>query len=60
MSVRLYNCLKKNGINTLGDIVNTPYEKFLKMRGLGKTSLEELEMIVLKYGYDLKTGKKIK
>ncbi|NLF20974.1 MAG: DNA-directed RNA polymerase subunit alpha [Clostridiaceae bacterium] len=42
-SVRTYNCLKRASINTIGDLVIRTQEDMMKVRNLGKKSLEEVE-----------------
>lgn len=42
LSVRSFNCLKRAGINTLGDLVNKTEEDMMKVRNLGRKSLEEV------------------
>lgn len=42
LSVRSYNCLKRAGINTLGELVQRDEEDMMKVRNLGKKSLEEV------------------
>ena len=41
-SVRSFNCLKRAGINTVGDLMNTTEEEMMKVRNLGRKSLEEV------------------
>ena len=41
-SVRTYNCLKRAGINSVGDLVARTEEDMMKVRNLGKKSLEEI------------------
>ncbi|MGI6333080.1 MAG: DNA-directed RNA polymerase subunit alpha [Saccharofermentanales bacterium] len=41
-SVRTYNCLKRAGINTISDLVARTEEDMMKVRNLGKKSLEEV------------------
>ncbi len=41
-SVRTYNCLKRAGINTVGDLAARSEEDMMKVRNLGKKSLEEV------------------
>lgn len=43
LSVRSFNCLKRAGINTIGELVERTPEEMLKVRNLGKKSLEEVE-----------------
>ena len=42
LSVRSYNCLKRAGINTVEDLTNKSEEDMVKVRNLGKKSLEEV------------------
>ena len=42
LSVRSYNCLKRAGINTVEDLVNKSEEDMMKVRNLGRKSLEEV------------------
>ena len=41
-SVRAYNCLKRDGIHTLQDLVNKSESEMMKIRNLGKKSLKEV------------------
>ena len=41
-SVRTYNCLKRAGINTVGELVAKTESDMMKIRNLGKKSLEEI------------------
>ncbi len=41
-SVRTYNCLKRAQINTVGDLVARTMDEMIKVRNLGKKSLEEI------------------
>ena len=43
LSVRSYNCLKRAGINTVGELVQKSVEDMMKVRNLGKKSLLEVE-----------------
>ena len=42
LSVRSYNCLKRAGINTVEDLINKSEEDMMKVRNLGRKSLEEV------------------
>ena len=42
LSVRSFNCLKRAGINTVDDLANKTQEDMIKVRNLGKKSLEEV------------------
>lgn len=43
LSVRSYNCLKRAGINTVGELISKTEEELMKVRNLGKKSFEEVE-----------------
>lgn len=42
LSVRAFNCLKRAGVNSVGDLINKSPEEMMKVRNLGKKSLEEV------------------
>ena len=42
LSVRSYNCLKRAGINTVEELTNKTPEDMMKVRNLGRKSLEEV------------------
>ena len=42
LSVRSFNCLKRAGINTVEDIIQRTEEDMMKVRNLGRKSLEEV------------------
>ena len=42
LSVRSYNCLKRAGINTVAELVERDEEEMMKVRNLGRKSLEEV------------------
>ncbi|MBR2758545.1 MAG: DNA-directed RNA polymerase subunit alpha [Exiguobacterium sp.] len=43
LSVRSYNCLKRAGINTVQELANKSEEEMMKVRNLGRKSLEEVQ-----------------
>jgi len=43
LSVRSYNCLKRYGINTIGELTEKTEEDMMKIRNLGKKSLKEIK-----------------
>ena len=43
LSVRAYNCLKRAGINTVSELVQRNQDDMMKVRNLGRKSLEEVE-----------------
>ena len=54
MSVRSFNCLKRAGIDTVGDLTNRTEEDMIKVRNLGKKSLEEVIQKLQSLGLSLK------
>lgn len=54
MSVRSFNCLKRSGIDTVEDLTNRTEEEMIKVRNLGKKSLEEVIFKLHSLGLDLK------
>ncbi|MDD2211959.1 MAG: DNA-directed RNA polymerase subunit alpha [Clostridia bacterium] len=54
LSVRSYNCLKRAGINTVGELVQKTVEDMMKVRNLGKKSLAEIEIKLASLDLDLK------
>jgi DNA-directed RNA polymerase subunit alpha len=54
LSVRSYNCLKRAGINTIGDLTNKTAEDMMRVRNLGRKSLEEVEEKLQQFGLRLK------
>ena len=52
-SVRSYNCLKKSNVNTLKDLVNYSPMEVIKIKNLGKKSLDEIKEKITKYGFVL-------
>ncbi len=53
LSVRSFNCLKRAGINTVQDLINKSEEDMMKVRNLGKKSLEEVVQKLQALGFDL-------
>lgn len=54
LSVRSFNCLKRAGINTVEDLTNKTTEDMMKVRNLGRKSLEEVEYKLESLGFGLK------
>ena len=54
LSVRSYNCLKRAGINTVQDLLGKSEEDMMKVRNLGRKSLEEVIAKLESFGYGLK------
>ena len=56
LSVRSFNCLKRAGINTVEDLVNKTEEDMMKVRNLGRKSLEEVLNKLSAMGLSLASG----
>ncbi len=54
LSVRSFNCLKRAGINTVEDLTNKTEEEMMKVRNLGRKSLEEVFQKLEELGFSLK------
>jgi len=54
LSVRAFNCLKRAGINTVAELVQKDQEEMMKVRNLGKKSLEEVEQKLAVLGLALR------
>ncbi len=54
LSVRSYNCLKRAGINTIGDLIQKNEEEMMKVRNLGRKSLKEVIQKLHERNLDLK------
>ena len=54
LSVRSYNCLKRAGINTVDELVQRNEEEMMKVRNLGRKSLEEVQQKLLGLGLSLR------
>ena len=56
LSVRSYNCLKRAGINTVEELTNKTSEDMMKVRNLGRKSLEEVLAKLKELGLQLSSG----
>ena len=56
LSVRSYNCLKRAGINTVEELTRKTAEDMMKVRNLGRKSLEEVLAKLKELGLSLSTG----
>ena len=56
LSVRSYNCLKRAGINTVEELTNKTSEDMMKVRNLGRKSLEEVLAKLKELGLQLNVG----
>lgn len=54
LSVRSYNCLKRAGINTVEELTQRTEEDMMKVRNLGKKSLEEVQQKLAALGLSLR------
>jgi DNA-directed RNA polymerase subunit alpha len=56
LSVRSYNCLKRAGINTVDELVQRNEEEMMKVRNLGRKSLEEVQQKLSALGLTLRNS----
>ncbi|HHT70504.1 MAG: DNA-directed RNA polymerase subunit alpha [bacterium] len=54
LSVRSYNCLKRAGVNTVEQLVQKTEEDMMKVRNLGRKSLEEVQSKLASLGLSLR------
>lgn len=54
LSVRSYNCLKRAGINTIGELTRKTEDDMMKVRNMGKKSLQEVKEKLAKLGLALR------
>ncbi len=59
LSVRSYNCLKRAGINTVEELCNKTPEEMMKVRNLGRKSLEEVLEKLKELGLKLNSSEEI-
>ena len=57
LSVRSYNCLKRAGIHTVYDLTEKSEAEMMKVRNLGRKSLEEVKIKLADLGLGLKNDK---
>ena len=53
LTVRSYNCLKREGIDTIGQLATMSEEELMNIRNLGMKSVDEIRSKLLEYGYTL-------
>ena len=53
LSVRSFNCLKRANINTVSDLISKTQDEMIKVRNLGRKSLEEVEHKLAMMGLSL-------
>ncbi len=56
LSVRSYNCLKRAGINTVQELTDKTQDDMMKVRNLGRKSLEEVLAKLKELGLELRAG----
>ena len=56
LSVRSYNCLKRAGINTVQELINKTPEDMMKVRNLGRKSLEEVQGKIKELGLEFSSS----
>ena len=56
LSVRSFNCLKRAGINTVEELVQRNEEEMMKVRNLGRKSLEEVQQKLATLGLSLRNS----
>ena len=54
LSVRSYNCLKRAGINTVQELIQRNEDEMMKVRNLGRKSLEEVQQKLSALGLGLR------
>ena len=54
LPVRSFNCLKRAGINTVEDLIGKSEDDMMKVRNLGRKSLDEVVSKLASLGYDLR------
>ena len=55
LSVRSFNCLKRAGINTVEDLIQKSEDDMMKVRNLGRKSLEEVIHKLESLGFSLQS-----
>jgi len=51
LRVRTYNCLKHAGVDTVDDLINMTWERFIRIRNLGSKSAEEVLLKLEQLGF---------
>ena len=54
LSVRSNNCLRRDGIETIGDLITKTPGELMQIRNLGKTCMEEIVARLAEFGYSLR------
>jgi DNA-directed RNA polymerase subunit alpha len=53
LSVRSYNCLKREGVSTVGELVQKTEQDLLDIRNFGQKSIEEVKQKLIDMGLSL-------
>jgi DNA-directed RNA polymerase subunit alpha len=56
LTVRSYNCLKREGVDTIGQLATMTEEELINIRNLGAKSVDEIRSKLTEYGYQLESG----
>jgi DNA-directed RNA polymerase subunit alpha len=55
LTVRSYNCLKREGVDTIGQLATMTEEELMNIRNLGMKSVDEIRSKLTEYGYELES-----
>ena len=55
LTVRSYNCLKREGVDTIGQLATMTEEELMNIRNLGMKSVDEIRSKLIEYGYALES-----
>ena len=55
LTVRSYNCLKREGVDTIGQLATMTEEELMNIRNLGMKSVDEIRSKLIEYGYQLES-----
>ena len=55
LTVRSYNCLKREGVDTIGQLAPMTEEELMNIRNLGMKSVDEIRSKLIEYGYQLES-----
>lgn len=58
LTVRSFNCLKRAGINTVQELTERSEDEMMKVRNLGKKSLDEVKRKLAELGLSLRSNEK--
>ena len=54
LTVRSYNCLKRAGVQTIGELIKKSVSEMMKMRNLGAKSFEEIKLKLASLGFEFR------